>query len=234
MRPFGIGDVAAAACRDSFGCWGWIEAYRDSGDRPFDDDELELLASAGRSLASVLRRGLGGRIDGRAAAPLAPGVVVLGPDLNVRASTPQASAWFELLPAAPLFALWNMLPGTIYPVAALARSPESAEVAHALELGVDGRWVMIEAAPLEGSDQGEIAVVLRDARPPEIFDLLCRTYALTRRERDVAAAVLAGFDTRAISERLFISRHTVQDHLKSVFEKVGISSRRELVATFNA
>jgi hypothetical protein len=46
MRPFGIGDVAAAACRDAFGCWGWVEAYRDSGDRRFDDDELELLANA--------------------------------------------------------------------------------------------------------------------------------------------------------------------------------------------
>jgi DNA-binding CsgD family transcriptional regulator len=37
----------------------------------------------------------------------------------------------------------------------------------------------------------------------------------------------------AVTERLFISRHTVQDHLKSVFQKVGIHSRRELLARFN-
>ena len=38
----------------------------------------------------------------------------------------------------------------------------------------------------------------------------------------------AGLDTRAAAERLAISRHTLQDHLKSVFA----NSRREVVATF--
>jgi DNA-binding CsgD family transcriptional regulator len=50
----------------------------------------------------------------------------------------------------------------------------------------------------------------------------------------VVAAIVDGLDTRAVSNRLFISRHTVQDHLKSVFEKIGIHSRRELLATFSA
>jgi DNA-binding NarL/FixJ family response regulator len=45
--------------------------------------------------------------------------------------------------------------------------------------------------------------------------------------------VAAGNDTRAVTERLFTSAHTVQDHLKSVFEKMGIHSRREMLAMFN-
>ena len=52
LRPVGIGDVAAAACRDPLGCWGWIEAYRGDSDRRFEEDDLELLTSAGRVWAS--------------------------------------------------------------------------------------------------------------------------------------------------------------------------------------
>jgi hypothetical protein len=58
MRPVGIGDVAGVACRDSLGCWGWIEAYRDCSDRPFEEDDLELLASVGPSMGTSLRRHL--------------------------------------------------------------------------------------------------------------------------------------------------------------------------------
>jgi DNA-binding CsgD family transcriptional regulator len=92
--------------------------------------------------------------------------------------------------------------------------------------------VQIEAAPLEGDDTGRIAVTLRGATSAETFGLMCRSYALTRRERQLVSALVAGLDTRALAERLCISRHTVQDHLKSVFAKVGVRSRRELVAAF--
>jgi DNA-binding CsgD family transcriptional regulator len=84
------------------------------------------------------------------------------------------------------------------------------------------------------ADAGDVAVTFRGATPAETFVILCRAYALTRRERDIVRTVTFGLDTRAIEERLFISRHTVQDHLKSIFDKTGVRSRRELLATFNS
>jgi DNA-binding CsgD family transcriptional regulator len=234
MRPVGIGDIAAAACRDALGCWGWIEAYRDRGDPPFDEDDLELLASAGSSLGAALRRGFTAAAHGSVHEPMAPGVIVLNPDLSVVSRTAGARAWIDVLPAAGLFAAWGILPAIVYPVATRAHGGGAVAGAHALERAVDGRWVTIEAASLEGDGAGKIAVTLRAAAPAETFDLLCRAYALTHRERDVAGALVAGLDTRGLTDRLVISRHTVQDHLKSVFQKVGVRSRRELLATFSA
>jgi len=234
LRHTGIGDIATAACRDALGCWGWIEAYRDAGDTPFDDGDLQLLASAGSRMGSTLRRGVTAATSKDAHEASPPGVIVLNPDLSTLSRTAGTQAWIDALPAAALFAAWGMLPAVVYPVATRARAGERATEAHALERAVDGRWVMIEAASLEGGSDGKLAVTIREAAPVETFDLLCRAYALSPREREVVRELVAGLDTRAVTERLFISRHTVQDHLKSIFEKVRVHSRRELLATFNA
>jgi DNA-binding CsgD family transcriptional regulator len=233
MRPVGIGDVAAVACRDTFGCWGWIEAYRDCADQPFEEHDLDLLAGISPRLASALRRTMFAH-DGAVAAPVPPAVVVLNSNLQLSSWTADAHSWIDALPSARLFARFGMLPSVIYPAATLARAQRSAAGAHAVVRAVDGRWVRIEAALLEGGEDGQIAVTLRSATASETFDLLCCAYTLTRREREVVKAVLAGLGTRAVTERLFISRHTVQDHLKSVFKKVGVHSRRELITSFNA
>jgi DNA-binding CsgD family transcriptional regulator len=235
MRPVGIGDFAVAACRDTHGCWGWIELYRDRSDSAFDADELQLLARIGPSLGSALRRTRLGAADGGFFQPILPGVIVLDQTLGVLSWTAAARAWIDALPTAILFTAWGILPPVIYPVATLSRSPNARAEAHALERTVDGRWLMIHAEPLEGdNEEGKVAVTLRGATPPETFDHLCRFHALTQREREVVAALISGLDTRGITDRLFISRYTVQDHLKSVFEKVGVHSRRELLAAFNA
>ncbi|ABW16490.1 transcriptional regulator, LuxR family [Parafrankia sp. EAN1pec] len=46
----------------------------------------------------------------------------------------------------------------------------------------------------------------------------------------VARAVARGLSNQEIAGELFLSPHTVRDHLKAVFAKVGVGSRGELVA----
>jgi Bacterial regulatory proteins, luxR family len=40
----------------------------------------------------------------------------------------------------------------------------------------------------------------------------------------------AGLTNTEVAERLVLSPYTVQDHIKSLFEKTNVSSRQELVA----
>jgi DNA-binding CsgD family transcriptional regulator len=89
----------------------------------------------------------------------------------------------------------------------------------------------ITGAPLEGDrTEGEVVVTIESTPSSDLTRLLLAAHGLSRREQDVCREVLAGRSTAEIAAALFISPNTVQDHLKSVFDKVGVRSRRELVA----
>jgi DNA-binding CsgD family transcriptional regulator len=78
---------------------------------------------------------------------------------------------------------------------------------------------------------GAIAVVVEEALPSDTAPVVLMGYGLSARETEIAGAVLRGLSTAEIAGELHISRDTVQDHLKSIFDKTGVHSRRELVAT---
>lgn len=52
---------------------------------------------------------------------------------------------------------------------------------------------------------------------------------LSRRERDVVTHLLQGHRVVSIAELLDVSEHTVRNHLKSIFRKLGVHSQAELV-----
>lgn len=103
------------------------------------------------------------------------------------------------------------------------------DVAFARVLTKAGRWVVLHGASMVGSGARRVAVIIEPAHPARISPLLMSAYQLTEREQEVTRLVLRGDSTAEIAEALFVSPHTVQQHLKTIFEKTGVRSRRDLV-----
>ena len=78
-------------------------------------------------------------------------------------------------------------------------------------------------------DTGEI-VVSRFFRRPSERSWPGTDLALTARESEVAAFLGQRLSNKAIADALGISEHTVKSHLKSIFQKTGVSSRAQVIA----
>jgi DNA-binding NarL/FixJ family response regulator len=74
-----------------------------------------------------------------------------------------------------------------------------------------------------------IGELSRRQEPPKLDPDAARIETLTEREREVITAVGDGLKNKDIGERLFISDITVRHHLTSIFGKLGVSDRLELV-----
>jgi DNA-binding CsgD family transcriptional regulator len=212
--------------------WGGLGLYREPGAALFDRDEIDFTRAIAPLLADGARRALllGEATDPEG--PEAPGLVVLSSDWELESATPGVEQWMSDLDEGG----WEggRLPSAVLAVAARAlRSAEGrdapGEVALARVLTHSGRWVVLHGATLVSEGRGRIAVIVEPAHPARIGPLLMSAYGLTEREQDVTRLVLQGESTVAIAERLVVSAHTVQQHLKSIFEKTGVRSRRDLV-----
>ncbi|CAN5173634.1 hypothetical protein BH20ACT16_BH20ACT16_13530 [soil metagenome] len=150
----------------------------------------------------------------------------------MESATPGVQRWLSDLPGGDWDA--GRLPTAVLSIAGRAlRSSEGreqpGEVAVARVLTDSGTWVVLHGATLVSTAGPRVAVIVEPAHPARIAPLLMSAYGLTERERDVTRLVLQGESTAAIAERLVVSAHTVQQHLKSIFEKTGVHSRRDLV-----
>ena len=198
---------------------------------------MRLLADLAPHLAHGLRTALlADAIEG-AAGPDTSGLIILHADGRVAAVTAGAARWLRHLRDAVGSRLpEHRLSDAIYAVASVAGGlpddPGPARLPRARVRVETGEWLLVHAARLErdGDASDEVAVMIEQARPTQIAPLLVRAYGLSERESDVVKAVLHGLSTEEISRSLHLSAYTVQDYLKSVFHKVGVSSRRELVA----
>lgn len=235
MRPFGIGDELRVALVDDDGMWGFIDALRGQDEPPFEAEDRQLLEDLTALLAGAVRRRSLQQPDPRASpAPPCAGVVLLDEELHVRGMTPTAQQWLTALAAGGEGAETAIL-GVAGRLLALRQGVALHPGGRVRLRTSSGQWAVIEGEHLvEDADAGRLAVTIRPAAPREVLDLFCAAHSFTARESQVVALLLDGLDTTAMTRALSISRHTVQDHLKAIFAKADVRSRRELVAAFTA
>jgi two-component system nitrate/nitrite response regulator NarL len=66
-------------------------------------------------------------------------------------------------------------------------------------------------------------------KPKAVSPEEAKIATLTKREREVVSLVGEGIKSREIADRLFISETTVRHHLTSIFDKLGVADRVELM-----
>ena len=227
MEMGGDQELLVALRTRSGATWGCLGLYRAPDEPRFSRDELALLREVAPALAGGLRRAL---LIGEARdpdAPDPPGLVVLTSKLEIESITPGTGRWVDDLPGG---SYGGKLPAALVSVANAALRGAPEEIALARVLSDSGTWVVLHGATLTGAGgEPRVAVIVEPAHPARIAPLLMSAYGLTEREQEITQLVLRGESTKRIADALVVSPHTVQEHLKSIFEKTSVRSRRDLV-----
>lgn len=235
LDRYGVRDVCSVVFRDRYGCWAFLELWR-TRPPPFGAGELALLGEIAGPVTAALRRGQAGTFRSRAPTghPPGPRVLLFSPELEVVGQTPGTGEALRILvprddgaPPVPAGAL-NVAAQLLAVEAGVDRHPPEARVHLAT-----GQWLTLRAARLQGAapaGNAAIAVTIEECDARGRLSLFARACGLSSREAELLGHLATGADTGVTAERMFLSPHTVQDHLKSVFAKTGTHTRRALLA----
>jgi DNA-binding CsgD family transcriptional regulator len=228
LAGLGVTDIASIVFRDRAGCWSFLDLWRIGG--VFTDAEADALGQSVEIITAALRRCVARTFErpssDRSVNWTGPLVLLLSGELEVRAQTPETEQYLRAL--VPRDDDRPPIPAGAYNVGAQLLAIEKGIDDHppvARVHLIDGDWVTLRAARI---DDG-IAVSIEACSPTERLDLYGRSADLTPQEAELLRLLAAGADTTTLANQMFLSAHTVQDHLKSIFAKTGTNSRRELL-----
>ena len=248
LVPQGYDDELRAVFQAGGSAWGAMGMYREDVHRPFDADDVALVQSISGIVADALR------VHVRRAVPWlepsAPGLVVVDEHGTIVSANTEALEWLRLL--WPMTALGDGrtggpnallelrdrgvgVPTPLFALVAKARAVAEGRERGPVRLRLRderGRWIVLHASTMTTAHGtgGHVALMIEAAKSADVAPIIIDAYSLTPRERDVLGAIARGASTAEIAAQLCLSHHTVRDYVKTVFEKLGVSSRGELVA----
>lgn len=230
----GIEHELRAVLRADGAAWGYLVLVRPPELPDFSPAEAAFVAAVAPHLAEAQQTDqlAAALADPRAAR--APGLLLLGEADEVLGTTREADDLLEELGQGACDG--QRLPEVIYLVAAAARGAaqgtlQSGVVPRGRLRTPSGQWLVVHGSVLRPPAGGsQVAISIEPAQTSEMAALLVKAYEFTEREQQVVLLVLQGLSTDEIARRLCVSSYTVHDHLKAIFDKAGVRSRRDLVA----
>lgn len=235
QKTAGIGDELRGSFVVDGMYWGAAGFLRNSDDPWFTEDDVRALASLCEPIAAGFRRALliASATTEHSSGDDGPGVVVFDEHGHMESISPAAERWIEQIVEIPRPTVASESK-VVQGVAARARSIRGGQ--DPLELAArvrartsSGEWLLLYGTQLSGDCHGRTAVIIQRAVPNDVAALVALAYGLSERERQVSRLCMDGRSTKQIARTLQVSPYTVQDHLKSIFEKTGVRSRGELV-----
>ena len=238
LSQYQVTDIASSVYRDRFGCWGFLDLWR-IGAPAFTAADIEFLSHIAGPVTAALRQGLARTFmpaTGGDQLPAGPVVLLLSPALEVRAQTPQTRRYLQVL-VPPEAEDQAPVPAGAYNVAAQLLAAEAGvddnpPVARVHLTG--GRWLTLRAARMDDTAQDaagrDVAVSIEPSTAGDRVTVFGRACGLSPREAELLRHLAGGATTREVARQMFVSENTVQDHLKSIFDKSTARSRRALLA----
>jgi len=240
LRPLGLAHEMRGAFTSGGYLWGSMDLSRESGSPDFEPREVDLLRRIAPHLGNGLKvAALHAQAPAEEGGTDVPGVLTLDHRGRVVQHTPAAERWLrDLGDLRPRWQEWEGLPRAVHTVFLSLRRALSPErdrdegiVPSLRARARSGRWLTLYGSLTEATPErrAETVIIIEPTKPEELLPFSMAAYGLSPREEELVKLVVRGLSTTRISRTLFISEHTVNNHLRNVFEKVGVRSRGELV-----
>jgi DNA-binding NarL/FixJ family response regulator len=232
LAPAGIPFELRAAFVLRGRAWGAVHLARREERGDFARQDAAVLARLAAPIAEGLRTSLRFDAARRPQDGGAPGLVVLDAADDIVLITAPARELLAAMRSTALARSEHRAPAALLALAQFTRSRARAEEGGPAAVAVPSAlgWITLHASLPEGGADGQVAIVVDRATTEQASAVRLEVHGVSAREREVAVLLAQGASNTEIAAALVLSPYTVQDHIKSLFEKTGVASRQELVA----
>jgi DNA-binding CsgD family transcriptional regulator len=219
-----VGGTLMAIFRDRQRPVAAMQAYRRDPNRQFRSSDVQFVqqmsTAIGQALATAAARDAAIFIS-EPTTTTPSGILLVESGGNIRFSTPATEQWLEALGPRD-----GVLPVPVWSAMAAQRMRAAGDAAMVSVMTSRGN-IRVEASA--AGEPGVQAVVISAEIPPA-SPRIPSSWGLTAREAEVVEHLAMGKANAQIAADLFVAEHTVEWHLKSVYEKLDVRSRQEVVS----